>query len=376
MKIVMVAPYFYPKVGGLESYLYHTSLHLVKKHHCEVIVITSNHLSSTDEVLTIDGVKVYRLKPWFKLSNTPISLSWFISIFRIFQSEKPDVVNVHTPVPYMADVATLVAKVMRLPVIVTYHAGSLKKNNLVSDSITFIYSAIFEKIMLYLSDTIIVLNEYVAKVTFSSYKNKVSIIPPGITLIDKNFPTKKSVNSTLLFVGNLDKTHSWKGLPVLLQALGIILKSKNDVVLHIVGGGDNLDFYKSMANELQIDKNVVFFGSQKNEKLGSFYERSGILVLPSLTDAESLGLVILEAMAYGLPIVASKIGGIPYTMSSENGILVEPGDPVLLASAILQVISDGDYYEIISRRNIFRAKSYNWEIHTEELVKKYNLCSS
>jgi glycosyltransferase involved in cell wall biosynthesis len=80
----------------------------------------------------------------------------------------------------------------------------------------------------------------------------------------------------------------------------------------------------------------------------------------------------MEAMAYGLPIIATRVGGIPHTMTDGvNGILVEPANSKQLSSAILQLVQNKKLYEVFSDNNIQRSKSYNWLAHTKEVMRVF-----
>src|SRR3989344_8783646 len=109
-KIMFVTPYFYPKIGGLENYAYNIAKGLKKKYDWEVVVVTSNHEQPHKyKEEKIDGMKVYRLPRWFKVSNTPINPMWYFMIKKIIKKERPNIINAHTPVPFMADMAAMAA---------------------------------------------------------------------------------------------------------------------------------------------------------------------------------------------------------------------------------------------------------------------------
>src|SRR5258706_8385452 len=107
MKLLVVTPYFYPKIGGLENYAYNFCIGLKKRYKWDIVVITSNHKNKKDIVEKINGLKIYRLAPMFKLSNTPVNPFWYLKIKKILKSEKPNFINAHTPVPFIADMAAL-----------------------------------------------------------------------------------------------------------------------------------------------------------------------------------------------------------------------------------------------------------------------------
>src|SRR5438876_7941039 len=102
MKLLVVTPYFYPKIGGLENYAYNFCIGIKNKYKWDIVIVTSNHIEKKDKVEKINGLKIYRLSTLFKISNTPVNPFWFWNIKNIIQKEKPNVINVHTPVPFIA----------------------------------------------------------------------------------------------------------------------------------------------------------------------------------------------------------------------------------------------------------------------------------
>src|SRR3989338_4119208 len=114
-KLLMVTPYFYPKIGGLENYAFNISKGLKEKYNWEIVVITSNHENTGYQEETINGIKIYRLPRWFKVSNTPINPMWYWQIKDIIKKENPNVINAHSPVPFIADMAAKAAKSLGIP---------------------------------------------------------------------------------------------------------------------------------------------------------------------------------------------------------------------------------------------------------------------
>jgi len=375
MKILIVSPYMYPKVGGLESYVYYVALNLKKIGH-EVVIATSNHLTNEDTTEYLSGILVYRLKIFIKISNTPINPFWFFKLNHIINEVKPDIIFAQTPVPFIADISAILAYWKKIPFTLTYHAGSLKKNRFLPDLLTSIYVITFQKILFALSKKIVVLNEFVQKTTLKESRKKVTLILPGITL--HKLTTKKQTKNKpnrILFVGNLDKANSFKGFEYLLFAFKEIHSEHEGLTLHVVGGGDNLNYYKELSKKLDIIKKINFYGQVDHKQISEYYSNADILVLPTISNAESLGLVILEAMSFGLPIVATLVGGIPYVVKNNiNGILVRPGDSHELGKAISKTLQM-DSYRLFSEANFEMSKKFNWLSHVESLTSVFKNCT-
>jgi glycosyltransferase involved in cell wall biosynthesis len=140
-------------------------------------------------------------------------------------------------------------------------------------------------------------------------------------------------------VGFAGRLADEKGVEFLLQAVPQVLECCPDVRFLIAGDGERKDGLLRLAKSLGIEAQVEFMGRYDADQLETFMSRIDITVLPSLT--ESQGLVLIEAMAYGKPIVATEVGGIPEVV--QNGIsgrLVPPRDPGALANAILSLVND------------------------------------
>ena len=351
MKIMIVTPYFLPKIGGLENYAYNLAKELRDRHGHEVFVVTANHEAKKLAEDLYDNIRVIRLPIFINLSNTPLHPLWYFMIRKIIKREKPDLINTHAPVPYIADMALLAAH--KTPTIMTYHAGSMKKSSGIVDTILGIYENVFLPFLLHKASRVAtVYPQFIESKLRARDHDKVFYAPPCIDplLFKPAVPSLHDDTTTsLLFVGRIETTSEWKGLDVLLQAV----KAANDIPglhLRIVGSGDADDLYRQQAHELGIEDRVEFVGKLKGTALVEAYQRASMLVLPSKSDAEAFGTVIIEAMACGTPVVASRIGGVPNVIKATGGgILVQPNDVKALASAIRKLATDKALREQLAR---------------------------
>lgn len=337
MKIVICTPYFYPKIGGTEQYVLTIAGGLVAKG-CEVVVITSGSSQSKVVQKHLKGIKIYYLPYQFTLSNTPISFRWSKQIKEIIEEEKPNVVNAHSPVPFMADVALRVTG--QTPVLFTYHAGSMHKNKLLPDLIIDTYEKfILPKSLARATEVATSYPTFIEKITHGT--KKVNHVTPGIDT--SLFKPKKSIHKQydVLYVGRIERSSAWKGIGTLLKALANLADEMPSIKACFVGDGDAVDDFKEISNALKIRNNVSFIGRKDSDELPDIYNSSKLLVLPSESESESFGIVLIEAMACGIPVIGSRIGGIPNVISNgENGFLVNPKDASHLAQVIKQLVSD------------------------------------
>ena len=367
MKIMMVTPYFYPKVGGLENYALNIAKGLKRQGH-EVFIVTSNHEGKerTDE--KVQGLRVIRLPRLFKLSNTPINPAWCWQLKKIIRIEKPDIINAHTPVPFIADMAERVRG--KVPFVLTYQ-NDLVKSSPLPNALAKTYNSLFTKSTLRRSDSIIASSQYYVDSSpyLKKWKSKIDIVSPGVDVkrfnskVDKKwlkekYPGKKIV----LFVGNLEKTHAHKGVDVLIRALAKAKKSIPNIQLVAVGEGDGVLDYEAIVRACGIEENVSFPGFIPDVELPLYYAGADIFVLPSTNKAEGFGMVIIEAAACGTPSIGTKVGGIPFAIQAgKTGVLVKPDSPNSLSRQLINTLTSSKTLNFYGQRAMERATTdYDW----------------
>lgn len=367
MKIMIVAPYFYPKIGGMENYAYNISKGLKEKYGWKVVVITSNHEEKKYKVEIINGLKIYRLPAWFKMSNTPINPLWYFNIKKIIKEEKPDLINTHSPVPFIADITALVAG--KTPFVATYHSGSMIKGIGTLDPLIYLYESLLLKLFFGRSTKIICVSPDYIKKNLERYKMKVKYISPGVdTKIFK--PLKRRPINDVLYVGRIEKSSDWKGIKYLLDAISIVKSIRPNVSLRLVGLGDGVEDFKKYSVVLNISKNITFVRPKMGKEIVREFQKSKMLVLPSTTEAESFGIVLIEAMACKKPVIGSKIGGIPYVIDNKvNGLLVEPKNSKQLAKAIIKILKNPNLARYMGKNGYIKVTGFfQWD----EKVKETN----
>lgn len=216
-----------------------------------------------------------------------------------------------------------------------------------------------------------------AKIT--SVKDRVEIHPFGVDL--KTFSPgeenllKRELNipssvPVLVFVGGLDKAHSFKGLPILFEALKDIVEPFH---LVIVGGGELRATYESLVGRYKLGSRVIFVGSVSDEELPRYYRLGNIHVFPSTRRAEAFGLVALEAAATGIPTIASGLPGVrSVVLDGETGLLVSPEDVDALKKAIQLLLTRTDVRERFGHSARLHAEAhFAWEPLITQLEQTY-----
>jgi glycosyltransferase involved in cell wall biosynthesis len=222
-------------------------------------------------------------------------------------------------------------------------------------------------------DKIVVNSRYMLNKISDYYKidpGKIVVIPNGVTLERfsvRNGSFRLSGFPSILYLGGLLRR---KGVDVLIRAL-VGLKSEHPTVkLHIVGAGSALNYLKTLSIQKGIERDVVFWGQADYSSIPKFYKGADVCVFP--TRLEAFGITILEAMASGKPVIASKVGGIPEIISDgKNGILIEPNDPEALSKAIVMVYQDNALMKRLSANALETAARYSWKNIAEKYLCLY-----
>ena len=174
---------------------------------------------------------------------------------------------------------------------------------------------------------------------------------------------------TILFVGKLRK---YKGVEYLIRALHYL----PDVLLRVVGNGEEGQKLRNIAGKLGIDSRITFLENVSNENLTSEYKKADLFVLPSVDASEAFGIVQAEAMSYGLPVINTNLpSSVPFVSLDEvTGITVPPRDPIALAAAIKRLCNEPIFYEKCSRNALQRAKFFCEETMIEKYANIYRAC--
>jgi glycosyltransferase involved in cell wall biosynthesis len=255
-----------------------------------------------------------------------------------------DLLHVNGMNPTITDLAIIFARLRRKPVVVTYH----------NDAETHIWGrlgrlanyfyAFAASVALSLATVVVCTTGSYASTSRSLRfcGQKLKVIPPGVNAdafkhIDPHGPDVDP--KKLLFVGQLKE---YKGVHVLLETLANLHRDGHKVKLDVVGTGPESRRLKTMAEDLALDGHVSFRGNVEEHELPSLYANCKAFVLPSLNRREAFGLVLLDALAAGKPIVATELPGVKEVVQMAGGYLAKPNDPASLATSILQALNSSD----------------------------------
>ncbi len=161
-------------------------------------------------------------------------------------------------------------------------------------------------------------------------------------------PTGERGPLVMLSVTRMNKEDDYKGIDNVIKSLPAIVEQVGSVEYRIVGQGDDVPRLRELAVELEVERYVTFLGELSNDELREQYKDCSVFVMPS--SREGFGIVFLEAMAYGKPVVGGNHGGTPSVVNDgETGLLVESSDADGIARAITKLLSDGGLRDRLGR---------------------------
>jgi L-malate glycosyltransferase len=277
-------------------------------------------------------------------------LKYFIDTYRFISKEilskkKIDIIHSHLSYP-AGFLGTIIQKREKIPCVLTEHSW-IKK---------YFRSRVHKLCVLYTLKhcASIVAVSHALKDDINLYcKRQVQVIPNVIKMCKFSVPDSIK-NDNKLNIGILGGLGNYrKGLDILIRAVSLL--KDIEMTVHIGGDGKFLSTFKDMAKELDVSGKCVFYGEIKPESIQDFYSKLDFYVLPSRD--ETFGVVVIEAMACGLPVIATKCGGPEEIITKESGVLIEKENPQELARAIRSVAGN--------------LGSYNRKAIRNSVVKKY-----
>jgi len=294
-------------------------------------------------------------------------------IDRLVHEINPDLIHLHCATLPYTWAAQKLSK--QFPVVVTIHSDVAEealykpfKSKLWDKTITI---PLMNRAVKNL-DTVIVPSQEMKRRISRLQNNRIYVIPNGTNIkahFDNNLMDHEGF-SYILFMGRLCKE---KGLDVLIRALPKIIQIVGPTLLIVAGSGNDQKNLVDLVKEEKLEDLVRFLGFLSGEKKEAILQRSSLVVVPSRY--ESFGIILLEAMAYGKPVVASRIGGIPEIVRDrETGLLFEVGDVTGLADRIIELIEKPDLRKKIGDAGRKLAERYSWSVIADQTIALYQDC--
>lgn len=384
MKVCFISPSYFPVIGGTEVAIYELGKRLVNKG-CEVVLVTPTP-SDTSKCKDDSGMEICRVPVPLELSMLspihfygrlfPPPLTSTRTLLKILKKNKNGKIDIlhQFHLFYLGATCVLAKKILKIPLITSLMGWDtydplhpLPKIqqpylNLIMEHSNLITSP-SKRLLPYISQ---------------ACKGKVRVIPHGVDLcrfnilVDQNEQKEKlGVKSDEILALAVQRLAPRKAVEYLIYAMSIVSKENPKVKLLIVGDGPEKARLMELTKKLGINRNVAFKGSVDSQDLPKYYLACDIFVLHSLY--EQFGIVLVEAMACGKPVISTKVGAIPDIVENEKtGLLVEPKNPKQLADAILKLANDEKLRKRLGEEGMKKAKEkYDWNIIVEEYLNAY-----
>ncbi|HVN54096.1 MAG TPA: glycosyltransferase family 4 protein [Anaerolineaceae bacterium] len=383
MRILIALTYYRPHYSGLTIYTERLARALVQRGH-QVTVITSRFDRSLKAREVRDGVEIVR--PWVLGRVSKGVLMPTMGIQALELTRKADVVNLHVPQLDAAPIS-IQARLLGKPVVLTYHcdlqlpAGLIHR---VANQVSHVANHISAR-----NANRIVTNtrDYAEHSPFlKNYLDKVEVIAPPVVLPESGdqdaaaFRQKFQIQKDQKIVGMAARLATEKGVEYLIEAMPEVLKHHPDARVLFVGQHQNVLGEEQYAARLapmldQLNGHWSFLGILAPSELAAFFKECRATVLPSINGTESFGMVQIESMSCGTPVIATDIPGVRQPVTCTGmGEIVPPRNSLALAKALIRLLDRPENYcgdpEAIKRQYAPDSVAAHYEALFRETIEK------
>lgn len=371
--------YEYPPLGGGGGVIFsHIAEELAKKHNVDVITTGMKGLPEYEEQ---DGIRIHRVRVMGRADKATATLSSLLSFpvtsilkgIPLCQSNKYDVMNTHFAVP-TGPTGLVLSKLFGIPNILTIHGGDIyDPSKSLSPHRNFFLRKAVAYILNHSTHVLAQSTDVRARVLdIYGVKREIDVIPWGLKEphYERAGREKLGLDNDDFVITAIGRLVKRKGLEYLVHAVAMSQIPAIKVLL--IGDGPEKDGLKSLAEESGIGKQVILCGAVSEEKKFQYLEASDIFALPSLH--EGFGIVFLEAMHCGLPIITTDTGGqTDFIMDGRNGFLVPVGDSETLAARIKELYENHDLRKSMSANNLEDIKRFTIAATAQRYEDRFEL---
>lgn len=360
MRILLTCPYAWDAPGGVQVHVRQLAAVLLGRGH-EVLVLAPGSAPAGESFARVVGRPI---RVPYAGTVAPICFSWrsFHRIRRFLRVFEPDVVHVHEP--FTPSTSMLVTFAATAPVVATHHAH-LERSRLME-----LAAPVLRTVRRRLSAQIAV-SDAAAAFLSRAVPGPVDVIPNGVDVrrfADPGPPAAGLPGSRrVLWVARLDPQ---KGFPVMVRAFARLASEMDDVSLVVVGEGRDRDALGLLSAAER--RRVAMLGRVVHEDLPPYHAAADVFASPA-TGQESFGITLVEAMAAGLPVVATDIPGYREVVTDQvDGLLVPPGDPGALAAGLRRVLTEPGLASRLSAAGRLRAEGFSWDAVAPRVEEVYD----
>ncbi|MEA3491479.1 MAG: glycosyltransferase [Campylobacterota bacterium] len=368
MKILQFGKFYYPTFGGMERAMFEITEGLNDKG-VECDVLCSNTKLFNEESF-FGNYTVYRTASYGILSSTSMSPNMIVQLWK--RHKDYDVIDVHHPDP-MAFLALFIVR-PKTKLVIHWQSDIVRQQFLAKLFLPL------QNWVLKRADRVILASETYGKHSpdIQNYLEKMEVVPIGIEDKSLQVDNKKreeirSKYSNRKIILALGRLVTYKGFDNLVEAANYL---DDDYIILIGGTGPEEESLTASIENHHLQERVKMLGYISEEEKYAYFDAATLFCLPSVTKAEAFGVVLIEAMAFGKPIVLSNIEGSGMNWVNQEGVTglqVEPRDPKVLAQAIKKICSDRELYQLFSDNATQRFQDlFKREKMIDSLIKLYS----
>jgi len=344
MRVLQLSKYYYPIPGGIETVVYDLTEGLNEAGiKCDVLSFNNAAMTVVEDY---HNYKVFRAALSKEVFSTPLSLKYY----RLLKELVPhyDIIHIHLPNP-LATVFALFCNIRAKKIVIHWHSDIVKQK------IIKLFYKPFQNMILRRADAIVPTTTIYAEgsVDLQKFMHKVRPIPIGIsdtlgidqTLLERL--KEKYKNRKIVF--SLGRHVYYKGFEYLIESAKYL--NESNITILIGGNGPLTAKYQELIAQYGVQGIVELVGKIPQEQLGAYYALADVFCLPSTHKAEAYGVVLLEALMFGVPLITTDIlnSGVKWVNHvSKAGLEAPVGDSQALAESIKRIFGNSKYYEMLS----------------------------
>jgi glycosyltransferase involved in cell wall biosynthesis len=382
MNILFLTSTYLPDIGGIESVLHHLNEQF-KGHNNHVVVVSDNKRKyKFHEIL--DSTNVYRIPLFVFGYSLKGSIVFFLflpfillSLLYVVTKHKIEIIHVHA-IDRNAFYARVISVICRVPLVTTVHGVDVsglfvsgkdvkslawQRNNILRTVKKSVYVTAPSEHM----------RQYLLSLVDEESKEKIFVIPNAIDFEEfEKYPVSQEpyLDDNLVFIGRLEHR---KGADIAIKAFAQLLQDNPEfghIKLIIVGGGSQEKTLRELVNQLGIQSKVNFLGALTDRKAIISLLRGATCCLVS-SRQEAFGIVCLEVLAAGRPLVATRVGGIPEVIVDEVDALLVPSEDIESFAFAIKRILTGQHHLSTAQQLIDKASSYSWYSISQKYLNLY-----
>jgi phosphatidylinositol alpha-mannosyltransferase len=360
VRIVLACPYAWDRPGGVQVHVRQLARSLEDRGHDVLVLAPASAATSAPPPVRLVG-RTVAVPYGGTVAPICFSRRSFRRVRRLIEVFEPDVVHVHEPLTPSTSMLAIFAATA--PVVATFHAFAERSRlmELMAPVLRTVHRRVAAPVAV---------SRAAARFLARAVPGDAEVVPNGLDVERFSHPGPPPeglpTGRLVLWVHRLDPQ---KGFPTALRAFARLAAELDDVQLVVVGDGRDRDAVGLLSDRVR--RRVVMLGAVPNDDLPGFLAAADVFVAPAVGQ-ESFGISLVEAMAAGLPVVASDIPGYDEVVDHEvDGLLVPPRDPNALAAALRRVLEEPDLAAALSRAGRERAAGYSWDVVTPRLEEIY-----